>query len=126
MVQKATIIKIDINGFINAVQSDSPQDMADFLNNYYQSVWERANRLNWRFIKSIGDCVLLLAETNDSAENIEQFFEDVSNNYDVTLHYRECRFAEKEFKISSYSCVDVFGKDINKLFMNDPATKQLG
>ena len=94
-MKKATIIKIDINGFINAVQSDYPQDMADFLSNYYQSVWEWANRLDWRFIKSLGDCVLLSAETNNSAENIEQFFEDISNKYNVTLHYRNAALQKK-------------------------------
>lgn len=39
---------------------------------------------------------------------------------------RACNFVGKEFKIGRYSCLDIIGKDINNLFLNDIATTKLG
>ena len=50
----------------------------------------------------------------------------MEKKYNVTLFNRKCDFAEKEIIINNNFCFDVFGKDINRMFLNDVSTNKLG
>ena len=123
-MKKSTIIKLDIQGFNKQAQNESPDSTADYILEYYESIQKFVLQYNWTFIKGIGDCVLISAETN--LDCIEQFFNELSKKYQVVCHYRVCEYAQKNIKFGSYQCSDVFGKDINNLFLNDHLTTRIG
>ncbi len=122
----STIIKIDIYGFNKRAQAENPAATARYLAKYYELISDMVSRHGWRFVKSMGDCVLVAAHENTGAENIISFYEAISNRFDICLHYRECEFEEVEFAFEKYSCLDIIGKDINNLFLNDSSTIVLG
>ncbi len=105
-------------------QAEDPEETSDYISNYYQAIYSTISHHGWRFIKGIGDCVLISADSN--TENINKLYEELSKKYSISLCYRQCSYAEKQISIGQYSCVDIFGKDINNLFLCDSLTKNLG
>ena len=74
----------------------------------------------------MGNSMLISAELNNILVDLEQFYKAIGKKYNVTLFNRKCDFVEKEIIIINYFCFDVFGKDINRLFLNDVSTNKLG
>ena len=126
MQKISTIIKIDINGFNKRTQAENPAVTAHYLANYYELISNMVSAYGWRFVKGMGDCVLISADENAGTENISLFYEAISSRFDVCLYYRECKFEEVEFTFGKYSCLDTIGKDVNNLFLNDSSTIVLG
>ena len=123
-MKESTIIKVDIKGFNNRAQTEASEETANYILNYYQTIQDIISQHGWRFIKGMGDCVLISADSN--TENITKLYEELSKEYSIYLCYRQCRFAEKQISVGQYSCLDIFGKDINNLFLCDSLTKTLG
>ena len=122
----STIIKIDINGFNGRAQAENTAATAHYLTEYYELISNMVSRHGWRFVKAMGDCVLISADENAGTENISLFYEAISSRFDVCLYYRECEFEEVEFTFGKYSCLDTIGKDVNNLFLNDSSTMVVG
>lgn len=121
---ESVIIKIDIMGFNKKAQAENPEDTSEYIYEYYQRIENAISKYDWRFIKGMGDCVLI-SSCNDSSDHIAEFYEEISKVYNIALCYRLCRYVEKEIKIGDYSCTDVFGKDVNNLFLCDHLTTKL-
>lgn len=51
-----------------------------------------------------------------------KYCEEISEQFDIRAHYRFCDFEEAETSTDGYSCLDIFGKDINNLFLEDAST----
>lgn len=122
-MKKSTIIKIDIKGFNKMAQAEDPKATSDYISTYYQDIHSIISDHGWRFIKGIGDCVLISANSN--TENINKLYEELSKKYNISICYRQCSYVDKQISIGQYSCLDVFGKDINNLFLCDSLTKTL-
>lgn len=117
-----TIIKVDINGFSKTAEMSTAGELADYLQAYYQRACDLGQGHGWTFIKTIGDCVLFSAELQDA---VAVFYNDLSKDYDVSLDYRDCDCAERVLSFDDYQCNDIFGPDINLLFMSDQRTRHL-
>jgi class 3 adenylate cyclase len=126
MLKNSTIIIIEINGFNRRTQAENPAATVQYLAEYYELISGLVSRQGWRFVKSMGDCVLVAAHENSGTEDIVSLYEAISNRFDVSFRYRECEFEEVEFSFVQYSCLDAIGKDINNLFLNDSSTMVLG
>jgi len=122
MEKNSTIIKVDITKFNSLAQSTESSETANYLRRYYELLFKLSTGNGWEIIKTIGDCVLITAPDNGSAEIVEDFCANIRSEFDVTVHYRKCSFEEVEFSYNDYSCKDVIGKDINNLFMEDSST----
>ncbi|NKB33720.1 MAG: hypothetical protein GKR91_11535 [Pseudomonadales bacterium] len=122
MPKKTIIIKFDINGFNKKAQSSSVQKTAEFLSEYYELIAAESANLNWRFIKTIGDCVLVSADENNSHEVINRVHKNIQNVFSINTCYRECEYEELNTTFGDYSCRDTIGKDINGLFLGDENT----
>ena len=116
---------VDIKDFRKEIKSDAPEYRADYLYTYYRFIMDNIAHLKWRFIKGLGDSVLISADVNNRPDDINTFYKIISKKYNVILLYRKCNFVEKNINIDSYSCFDVFGDDINYLFLNDSSTIEL-
>jgi hypothetical protein len=125
-MKTATVIKIQIKGSSKQAQLESPEETANYLTTYYKSIIKNTSPLKWRFVKAMGDGVLITAEENNSSDIINRIYKTISEKYNIELQYRICNFIEKKFKFNSYSCLDIIGKDINNLFLSDSATIKLG
>ncbi|MDP6535703.1 MAG: adenylate/guanylate cyclase domain-containing protein [Gammaproteobacteria bacterium] len=125
MLKTSTVIKIDIRGFDAVARQQTPTETADYLAEYYSLINDALSSHGWRFVKAIGDCVLISAEQNESEINIREFLDCIRTRFEVDLHYRNCHFEEMPFSYGSYSCLDTIGKDINKLFLQDTETVHL-
>jgi hypothetical protein len=125
MSKFATIIKIDLVDFNDTIQQMSPAESVAYLDKYYALVNETAGKFGWRIIKTMGDCVMLSAESKDSAR-VKSFFEKIQPEYRVSCQYRDCEYEESSLKYGDFQCLDVFGKDINNLFLHDKETGLLG
>ena len=77
-MKKSIIITIDIKGFNKQTQLESSADTANYLTEYYEYIADLISPFKWRYVKSIGDCVLLSAENNNSADDIENLFKKVA------------------------------------------------
>ena len=73
----------------------------------------------------MGDSVLISSEINNTPKDIEQLHKSILREYIVSLFYRECDVIEKKVIINNYSCLDIFGHNINNLFLNDFLTIKL-
>tara|TARA_B100002003_G_scaffold134570_2_gene124476 strand:+ start:1129 stop:1509 length:381 start_codon:yes stop_codon:yes gene_type:complete len=125
MLKTSTVIKIDIRGFDVVARQQTPTETADYLAEYYKLISEALSSHGWRFVKAIGDCVLISAEQNESEINIQEFLDCIRTCFEVDLHYRICRHEEIPFSYGGYSCIDTIGKDTNKLFLQDAETVRL-
>lgn len=126
MRRESTIIKIDINGFNKLAQEENPEDTARYLSAYYELAASAVAKFGWRFVKAIGDCILISTEGDAEPNKITAFYQIIQENFDVSLYYRPCEFEEIETKVGNYSCLDVIGKDINNLFLNDAFSVGIG
>ena len=126
MHKHSTIIKIDINGFNKIAQSMSPHETMLYLRRYYELVFSAASELGWKFVKTLGDCVLLSAEEDTPHDKISAFHDSILGRFDINTNYRLCEFEESRFVLGDYCCTDTIGKDINNLFLGDSATVMLG
>ena len=126
MHKHSTLIKIDINGFNKIAQSMPPLETMHYLRGYYEDVFKEASELGWKFVKTIGDCVLLSAEESASHEDICALHDSIRRRFDINTNYRVCEFEESRFVFGDYSCTDTIGEDINNLFLGDSATVMLG
>ena len=63
----------------------------------------------------MGNSILILAKINNTPIKIEKFHKEISEKYNVTSLYRKC-----DVVIDNYSCLDIFGEDINNLFFMIP------
>lgn len=122
----STIIKIDINGFNKRAQAENPVATARYLAEYCELISDMVSRYGWRFVKAMGDCVLVSADKNADTENISLFSEAIRSRFNVCLYYREWEFEEVGFTYGKYSCLDIIGKDVNNLFLNDSSTMVVG
>ena len=125
-MQTSIIAKIDIRRSDQQVQTETPEQTIEFLDCYYQKVHDAISSFGWRLIKTMGDCIFFSAEKNVKPESFAEVFEKVSAIYDITLCYRSCTYVEREIIFGDYHCLDVFGKDINRLFRTDELTVKLG
>jgi len=122
---KGTIVKIDINGFTKLIKGKTLNETAEFMVSFYRYVAKHIHS-DWNFVKTIGDCVLISIPKEVADESIEQFHSTIKDKYDVSTQYRKCRFVIETVQIGSYKCTDIFGYDINRLFMSDAETKRIG
>ena len=122
-MQTSTIIKVDLNGFHKTSLSQSAQETTEYLSQYYSAIESLVSPYSWRIVKCIGDCVLLKAENNTSF--LSKFFLDIKSKYNVSVMCRVCEFEELNISLHGYSCKDVVGSDINKLFLADASTTTL-
>ena len=125
-MQKATIIEVDILGSNKQNQTESPRETAEYFLNYYQEANSIITQYNWRIIKTLGDTVLISAGQDSEIENIQSLYDKLSKKYNIRLKYRTCEFIEEQINFNQYSCLDVFGKDINNLILNDEQTNRMG
>lgn len=125
-MQKATIVDIDILGSNKQNQTESPRETADYFLIYYQETNSIISQYNWRIIKTLGDTILILAGQNTEIENIQSLYDKISDKYNIRMKYRLCEYIEEQINFDQYSCLDVFGKDINNLFLNDEHTHEMG
>ncbi len=123
MRKESTIIKVDIDGYNAVAQSNAPEDTADYLLQYYDAVFALCKENGWEIIKTMGDCVLITAPDNAIPETVNSFCNKLGSAYSVNVHYRKCSFEEIDVAYSNFACRDVFGKDINNLFMEDSLTQ---
>ncbi len=121
-MKSSIILKIYIRGFDKKTQDETPNVTVKYLEVYYQFIERHAAQFGWRFIKGMGDSVLVSAENANSINNIELFSKAISKEYDLSIQYRACDFIEWDCNIGGYSCIDVVGKDINNLFRDDSET----
>ena len=117
---------MDISGFNKFSQSESPEKIADYIASYYKLIQSLVARYNWRFIKGIGDCVLISADLNVPMSRLKEFYETLSKEYAINVFFRKCEYYEQLVAIGDYSCLDIFGKDINNLFLGDSSTMKIG
>lgn len=125
MQKESTLISVDILGSNVAAQLESSEKTAQYLCDYYDLVAEKISIYGWRIVKTMGDCVLISAESNATVDNINALFGALKSDYDIRLCHRECVFEELEVSFEKYSCVDIFGKEVNNLFMKDALTMRL-
>ena len=125
-MKKSIVITVDIMGFTKLSHSQSPEKTANYITSYYKLVQSLVARYNWRFVKGIGDCVLISADLNVPMSRLNEFYETLSKEYDVNVFFRKCEYCEQLVAIGDYSCLDIFGKDINNLFLDDPSTVKIG
>lgn len=125
-MQKATIVEIDILGSNKQNQTESPRETADYFLIYYQETNSIISQYNWRIIKTLGDTILILAGQDTEIENIQSLYDKISDKYNIRLKYRLCEYIEEPINFDQYSCLDVFGKDINNLFLKDEHTHEMG
>ena len=126
MLKEATVMAVDLMGFNKRTQTEDPCMTARFLCQYYRSVGESAASRGWRFVKGIGDCILLEAQGTVEPEVIHHFFKEVSAEYPIAMLYRTCKFVQQQIDINGYSCLDIVGKDICNLFLRDDYTTKIG
>jgi len=122
-MKKSTIIKIDLLGFHRRSISQSDQDNVDFLSNYYECIIKSIQGYGWRIVKTIGDSVLIEAESN--LDFLSKFYLDIKSNYHISMTYRVCQYEILNVQVGLYSCSDLIGTDINLLFLNDSKTHRL-
>lgn len=125
MQKFSTIIKIDMVDFNDVTQKMSAPEASEYLLKYYALVESHATKFGWRIIKTMGDCVMLSAESKDSGR-VKSFFDKIQPEYRVSCQYRDCEYEETVLKFGAFQCTDVFGKDINNLFLHDEETSLLG
>ena len=122
-MKKSTIIKIDINGFHKKAVTQSTAETCEFLQAFYEKIEKLISSRGWRLVKTIGDCILIEAEKN--IEFISKFYLEVISEYQVSMVHRVCEYEILNVKIGTYSCEDIVGKDINRLFLCDSATQKM-
>ena len=122
------IVRIDIRGFAKDCASRSDDEVARTLQQFYARVFEHADRLGFEIVKTMGDCVLLIAPGDGEAGDvaaIELLHAAVGAAFEINTAYRRCTFTRATIQHGDYACRDVFGRDINALFMNDGETVKL-
>jgi class 3 adenylate cyclase len=120
------VIAIDIKGFARESKGKDSDELAAYLSAFYSLVAERSSTNDWAFVKTMGDCVLLTAPTGTSHEDIERFHNQVAEQYPVKTTSRVCAYTVRDICVGNYKCNDIFGHDINKLFMADAETQNYG
>jgi class 3 adenylate cyclase len=126
MTSSGTIVKVDINGFAKETKNKSPNETAEYLGSFYQYIAKNVHRNGWNFVKAMGDCILISIPQKVSSESVEKFYSDIKDKYNVSIQYRMCTFAIKQIEIGNYKCTDIFGDDINNLFLADKETFNIG
>ena len=125
MKKQSTIIKIDIRDFNEHTQPLSAEQTADFLETYYAFVIDAITKYKWRIVKTMGDGLLISVEGKESSR-IKDFYEVLRREYNASCQYRLCDYEERVISIGEFQCRDVFGKDINNLFLHDEETVLIG
>lgn len=125
MKKHSTIIKVDIRDFNEQTQPLSAEQTADFLETYYAFVVDAIAKYKWRMVKTMGDGLLISVEGKDSSR-IRDFYDVLRREYNASCQYRHCEYEEREISIGEFKCLDVFGKDINNLFLHDEETVLVG
>lgn len=125
MIKHAIIIKFDIKGFAEQSKPATPAELAQYLRNFYERVSAECAKRQWRLVKTIGDCVLVVAEHNHSVPEITTAHEIIDSEFGINTSYRECEFEETQISLDGYSCLDMVGNDINNLFLEDKQTVTL-
>lgn len=119
------VLTIDIKGFHRRAQFLTPAETAQYLVGFYRYVLAMLPTPDWRLVKTMGDCVVVVAATNAAHSQIQALHSAVSQRYPVTTHARLCHYAETPVRIGAYTCQDIFGQDLNQLFLHDAATTRL-
>ena len=125
-MKASIIIIVDIKDFSNILKLGCSEDIAHYLSTYYNCIENNLIPLCWKIVKTMGDVVLISAEINNTEKDLKLFHKTISEKYNVTLKYRKCEIIEKDVVFDNYSCLDIFGHDINNLFLNDHLTKKMG
>ena len=122
----ATVLTIDLKGFNKRAQAEDACATAQYIMEYYRYIEGSVTSKGWRFVKGIGDCIMVVAKDEVESQLIQQFFEEASAKYPVSVLYRSCEFVEQQIEVEGYTCLDIIGKDICNLFLRDEKTTKLG
>ena len=121
------LLNIDIKGFVQLSAGKTTTETANLLDSFYQTA-AAAMPASFRIVKATGDSLLVAIEVG-LAEGIEAEIRELKSTLDksnqVRISYRPCSVAVKEIQIGDYNCLDVFGTDVNGLFLNDEKTTVL-
>jgi hypothetical protein len=126
---KTTLLNIDIQGFNKQAQHQSEDEIRDYLVGYYEAVEQECVKYKWQIIKTMGDCVFVNSEsklTSETSLHLKYLFEILKPNYPILIRYRECEIERASINLGAFFCNDVFGKDVNNLFLNDEFTHRMG
>ncbi|MBL7014072.1 MAG: hypothetical protein ISR83_06600 [Candidatus Marinimicrobia bacterium] len=126
---RTTLLNIDIKNFKRKSESLTHAEIKQRLLSFYKLIENELTSLPWEIVKTIGDAVLINCHsqlTDSLKQQIDAFFTKMTENFDVTVLYRECEVENEKIKIRSYQCNDVFGKDVNNLFVQDEKCTRLG
>ncbi len=124
-MENRTVISVDINNFSEAVDGKDCVETAQYLSTFYKFVGDEVVQNLWRVVKTKGDSILITAPENITNESVTVFHNNISKSYQVTTRYRSCDVIDKEIKIGNYCCLDIFGSDIDQLFLGDDKTTTL-
>jgi hypothetical protein len=122
----ATVLTVDLKGFNKRAQAEDACATANFITEYYRYIDDLVTFRGWRFVKGMGDCIMVVAEGEVESKLIRQFFEEIFEKYSVSVVYRLCEFVDLRVEIGGYTCLDIIGKDICNLFLRDESTTKLG
>ena len=126
---KTTLLNIKIQGFNKQAQHQSDLEIREYLVGYYEAVEQECVKYKWQIVKTMGDCVFVNSEsklTKETSLNLKNMFEKLKLNYPMLIRYRECEIERASINIGRFCCNDVFGKDVNNLFLNDEYTHRMG
>lgn len=126
LINRSIVIALDLKEFSRKAQGEDPAETARFCEEYYDFVNSCTSSRGWRIVKTMGDCVLIVAGKSADHEEIRSWFDQISCRYDVGAIYRFCEYVVQEVKVAGYRCVDIFGRDVCGLFMKDPHTTTVG
>ena len=125
---KATLLNISIQGFNKQAQHQSDLEIRDYLVGYYEAVEQECVKYKWQIIKTMGDCVFVNSEsklTSETSLHLKYLYEILKLNYPILIRYRECEIERASINLGGFCCNDVFGKDVNNLFLNDDFTHRM-
>lgn len=119
-----TVISVDLNN-CQEIHGEDPLISSKSLTSFYLFTSEEAVNKGWRVVKTNGDSLLIATSEPVDKNQIQNFHNRVSTSYKIRTTYRNCRYMEQEIKIGDYCCKDIFGNDINQLFIVDDITTVL-
>jgi adenylate/guanylate cyclase family protein len=125
-MENATVMFVDLKDFNKQSQAEDPVATGEFLAGFYAYTEECIASKGWRFVKAIGDGILIVATGEAESGKVQAFYDQLSKKYNASVIYRTCQFVAQTIEIDSYRCNDIFGKDICNLFMKDSKTAKLG
>jgi len=107
-------------------EGQTGEGIGDYLVGYYDFIGSKLVDRDGRLIKTIGDCVLVELDRGTSLDQIMDLYREIKEAYEIGMSYRMCRYVERRLQYGDYSVRDVFGSDVNGLFMRDEETLRAG